>query len=184
MSIAIEVRYTPEQYLALERPALERSEYFDGIIRLMARSNHFHSHIKGNVLVALAEQCLRRPVDVYASAMRTRIGPAGPYTYPDVVAVAGEPLFEDAEEDNPLNPTLIVEVFSPKTEAFDRGEKFASYRRSESLREYILVAQDRVLVEHYTRRGEDWPLTAFTRSIACEIPLRQVYAKTPLAGQG
>ena len=135
MSTTVAAWYTPEQYLALERPALERSEYFDGYIRPMLRSNHYHSQIKGGVFVTLAEQSFRRPVDVYASAMRTRIGPAGPYTYPDVVAVAGEPLFEDVQEDNLLNPTLIVEVFTPKTEAFDRGEKFDHYRRSETLRE-------------------------------------------------
>ncbi len=189
MSTAVEVRYTPEQYIALERPALERSEYFDGCIRPMAPSNRYHSLITGNILAAIGGQLLDRPEHVYGVQMRTRFGPTGPYTYPDVVAVVGESLFEDEETDTLLNPSVVVEVFTLKTEALDRCEKFISCRRLETLQEYVLVSQERIHVERYRRRGRDWVLTDFKRldailwlsSIGCDVPLRQIYAKTPLA---
>jgi Uma2 family endonuclease len=191
MSTAVEVRYTPERYFALERPALERSEYFDGCIRPMARSNRYHSLITGNILTTIAEQLRDRPEHVYAVQMRTRFGPTRPYTYPDVVAVVGESLFEDEETDTLLNPA-VVEVYTPETEALDRSEKFVRCRQHETVREYVLVAQERVHVERYTRRGRDWVLTEFDHldailwlsSIGCDVPLRRVYAKAPLFGQG
>ena len=91
-----------------------------------------------------------------------------------------------------LNPTVIVEVLSPSTEADDRGNKFAHYRRLESLREYVLVAQDRVRVERFTRQGDDWLLTELSRledvlrldSIACEVAVREIYAKVRFPGGG
>ena len=95
--------------------------------------------------------------------MRVHVGPAGLYTYPDIVVVAGEGQYEDAEADTLLNPTVIIEVLSPSTEAYDRGDKFARYRRLDTLREYVLVAQERVLIERYARQGEEWVLTEFTR---------------------
>ena len=87
--------------------------------------------------------------------------------------------------DTLLNPTLIVEILSSSTEAYDRGKKFAHYRRLSSLREYVLVAQDRVFVERYTRQGDDWVLTDHRdieetltlTSIECDVPLRAIYAK-------
>ena len=120
--------------------------------------------------------------------MRVRVSPTGLYTYPDVVAVCGEAAFEDDEVDTLLNSTMIVEVLSPITEAYDRGDKFRQYRELASLREYVLVAQDKVLVERYTRQGEDWLRADFRSldeslrldSIDCEIPLREIYAKVKL----
>ena len=95
--------------------------------------------------------------------MRVLVSPTGFYTYPDVVAVCGEPRFQDNEFDTLLNPNLIVEVLSPSTEAYDRGKKFADYRRLESLREYVMVAQDQVHVDRYTRQGDEWLLTELSR---------------------
>jgi Uma2 family endonuclease len=192
MSTAVEVRYTPEQYLALERKAEFRSEYIDGGIYPMsgARSPHI------DIVVALARiistWLIDRPGHVYTNDMRVYAASARLFTYPDVVVVEGEPQLLDDEFDTLLNPAVIIEVLSPSTEDYDRGDKFARYRRLDTLREYILVAQDQVRVERYTRQGEEWPLTAFTglddvlrlESIGCDVPLRQVYAKTPLAGQG
>ena len=111
------------------------------------------------------------------------------YTYPDIAVVCAEPRFQDGQFDSLLNPSAIVEVLSPSTAAHDRGDKFAHYRRMESLREYVLVAQDRVRVERFTRRGEDWVLTELSQpddllrldSIGCEVALRDIYAKVQLA---
>lgn len=178
---------TPEQYLALEREAAVRSEYREGCIATIAGASRLHNLIAGNLYREVSSRLRDRPGEAYISDMRVGVGPASLYTYPDVVVVAGEPRFEDAELDTLLNPTVIIEVLSPSTEADDRGNKFASYRRLASLREYVLVAQDRVRVERYARRGETWVLTEWSGldavlrldSIDCEVPLREIYAKTP-----
>jgi Uma2 family endonuclease len=154
----------------------------------MAGASREHSLIIMNLSREISTQLLDRPGEVYANEMRVHVGPASLYTYPDVVAVAGEPLLEDAEFDTLLNPTLIIEVLSPSTEAHDRGNKFAAYRRLDSLRQYVLVAQDHVRVELYSRRGEEWVFSDFTSlddllrldSIGCEVPVRGIYVKTNL----
>ena len=94
--------------------------------------------------------------------------------------------------DTLLNPNVIVEILSPSTEAHDRGKKFAHYRRLESLREYVLIDQDQVRVERYTRQGDDWLLTELSRledtlrleSIGCAVAVREIYAKIQFAGDG
>jgi Uma2 family endonuclease len=108
------------------------------------------------------------------------------HTYPDVTVACGNILFEDEHVDTLLNPTVIFEVLSPSTEHDDRGRKWASYRTIESLREYILVAQDAPRVEHHLRQAEgSWLLTEMHQlddvlelpSIACRLPLSEIYAK-------
>jgi Uma2 family endonuclease len=123
--------------------------------------------------------------------MRVLVSRTELYTYPDVVAVCGEPRFEDSEVDTLLNPNVIVEVLSPTTEAYDRGKKFAHYRLLESLKEFVLVAQDQVMVEHYTRQGDQWVLTVLSRaddtlvleSIGCTVAVREIYDKVQFAGE-
>ena len=113
------------------------------------------------------------------------------YTYPDVVAACGESQFEDDESDTLLNPTMIAEVLSKTTEAYDRGDKFAQYRQLISLREYVLISQDKVLVERFTRRENEWVLTEFRslddilplESIGCQIALREIYALIEFSGK-
>lgn len=184
-SVAEKLRYTPGEYLALERAAPFRSEYHDGGIYAMSGASREHNHIAGNFYRSISSQLADRPCEAFVSDMRVRAADGGPYTYPDVVAVRGEPRFEDAEVDTLLNPSLIVEVLSPSTERYDRGAKFGQYRRIESLGEYLLASQDRVLVERYVRQGDGWVLTEFDRlddvvrldAIGCEVALRDVYAK-------
>jgi Uma2 family endonuclease len=178
-------RYTPEQYLALERNADFKSEYCDGFITAKAGASREHNLITLNLGGEISSQLKNRPCEAYISAMRVLVSRTGLYTYPDVVAVCGEPRFEDDEVDTLLNPTVIVEVLSPSTESDDRGKKFGHYRRLESLKEYVIVAQDQILVERYTRHGEDWLLSELRRiddtlrlaSIGSEVPLREIYAK-------
>lgn len=186
-SAATAVRYTPEQYLALERKAAVRSAYFDGCITPMAGASRLHNIIALNLASAISSHLRHRPGEVYMSDMRVLVGPTGLYTYPDIVVVGDEPRFADAELDTLLNPAVIAEVLSPSTEADDRGEKFAHYRRLVSLQEYVLVGQDRARVERFARRGAEWVLTEFDGSdavlrldaIDCDVPLREIYAKTP-----
>jgi Uma2 family endonuclease len=184
-------RFTPEQYLALERNARSKSEYCNGYIIAMAGASKEHNQIAGNAYRKIGNQIEDRHCTVYISEMRVRVTSTGLYTYPDVVAVCGEAEFEDDHVDTLLNPTVIAEVLSPTTEAYDRGDKFAQFRRIPSLREYVLIAQDKVLVERYTRQGEEWVLKEFRRldeslrldSIDCVIPLREIYAKVTFPGE-
>jgi Uma2 family endonuclease len=189
-SAAAKSRCTPEQYLALERKSPIKHEYYDGEIFAMAGASREHNLIAGNFYAEIRAQLRHRPCEVYMSDMRVLVSRTGLYTYPDIVAVCGEPQFQDSEVDTLLNPNLIVEVLSPSTEAYDRGRKFGHYRRLESLKEYVLVDQEQVRVERYTRQGDEWLLAELSSledtlrldSIGCTVALREIYAKVQLAG--
>lgn len=177
---------TAAEYLALERQAETKSEYHDGQMVAMMGASRWHNLIAMNVSARLHLQLEGRPCETYASDMRVKVDPTGLYTYPDVTVVCGEAEFEDAELDTLLNPTVIVEVLSPSTEAYDRGAKFRHYRRVPSLQEYLLVAQDKPYLEHYVRQpGDEWLLSTAERpeevvelpSIGCHLALADVYSK-------
>jgi Uma2 family endonuclease len=185
MSAAEKLRYSPAEYLALERKAESKSEYRDGVIYSMSGASREHNIISLN-LGAEINRCLRdRTCEAYAGDMRVLVDATGLYTYPDLAVACDDPQFLDGEFDVLLNPTLIVEVLSPSTEGYDRGKKFGHYRRVDSLREYVLVSQDRVWVEQYTLQEGNWVLKESNRrddllrltSIGCEVSLRDIYAK-------
>lgn len=121
------------------------------------------------------------------SNMRVKTSAKGAYFYPDIVVFCGEPRFEDNVFDTLLNPILIVEVLSPSTEVYDKGEKFRHYQELASLQEYILVSQDRVRVEHYRLAKTQWVQTELhaiedalsLASIGCELPLKDIYRRVP-----
>ena len=153
MSTQIQPRHaTPEEYLAVERASETRSEYFAGDIVAMTGASRAHNLIVLNVGAELRAQLRGRACESYVEGMRVKVVAAGVYTYPDVVVVCGEPVFEDEQVDTVLNPTLIVEVLSPSTERYDRGRKLEHYRKIPSLSEYILIAQDARRIEWYTRQ--------------------------------
>ena len=181
---------TPEEYIAFERKAIPnadtvRSEYVNGEIIAMSGASRAHNLITINISTALHSRLRGSGCETYANEMRVSAPATSSYFYPDVVVVCEEPRFEDDVFDTLLNPILLVEVLSPSTEAFDRGEKFAHYRHLASLQEYVLVAQDQMLVEHYRRQEKQWILTDFrTRaemlslpSIHCELPLQDIYER-------
>ncbi len=184
-NIGAQAIFTPEEYLARERKALDKSEYRDGQIYTIPGASRKHNLITGNTLAELHVQLRNRVCEVYPSDMRVKVSPPGTYTYPDVVVVCEEPQFEDTHFDTLLNPTVLIEVLSPSTAAYDRGEKFASYQKLDSLCEYVLISQDRVRVEHYLRQEQTWDLTEFHSlsdvfqlvSIVCELSLQAIYAK-------
>jgi len=185
-SAALKTRYTPSQYLALERDAEFKHEYYDGYITAMAGVGPEHNQIALNIASRLNTELKNRECQAFSSDTRLCVSSTGLYTYPDVMAVCGESLFQKIEGvDSLLNPTIIVEVLSPTTESYDRGGKFGHYRQLPSLKEYVLVSQDKVLVERYTRQGDDWVLSEFKgladtlqlRSIDCAVSLREIYAK-------
>ncbi len=191
-SAATKRRFTAQEYLALERKSATRNEYYNGEIFAIAGASREHNLIAGNVNAEIRNQILDRPCESYPSDMRVYIEATGLYTYPDVTVVCGEPRFQGSEVDTLLNPTVIIEVLSPTTEAYDRGVKFRHYRRIGSLREFVLVSQDRMMVERYTRQGNDWVLSDMTdaeqilklESIGCQIPLGRIYAKVKFPEAG
>jgi hypothetical protein len=113
---------TPAEYLARERQADVKSEYFAGEVFAMAGASRRHNLILANIIRVLGNQLLERPCNVYPSDMRVKITELGKYTYPDVAVVRGEEIFEDEHNDTLLNPQVIIEVLSESTEAYDRGK--------------------------------------------------------------
>lgn len=184
-TVAAQAFFTPEEYLARERKAMTKSEYRNGQIHAMPGASRKHNLITGNTYVELHLQLRNRECEVYPSDMRVKVSSTGTYTYPDVVVVCDEPRFEDTHFDTLLNPTVLIEVLSPSTAAYDRGDKFASYQKLDSLSEYVLISQDAVRVEHYLRQEQEWDLTEFRSladvfslvSIDCELSLQAIYAK-------
>lgn len=186
MSVQPKPRFTPADYLELERVAERKSEFYNGEIFAMARASEEHNTIVVNLTVSLAPQIRGKPCRTFVNDMRVKMVDAPVfYTYPDVVIVCGERQFEDASVDTLLNPTVLIEVLSPSTEGYERGSKFAFYRRISSLQTYVLVAQDRPSVEVYERQpdGRQWLLSEANvlseslplPSIGCTLALAEVY---------
>lgn len=175
MTTTVEPPLTPEEYLVRERRAEYKSEYYEGEIVAMTGASRRHNLVSGNAFFALKAQTRGRGCEVYSADMRVRIPAArGVYVYPDVAVACGEPHFEDAEVDTLTNPTVIVEVLSPSTERYDRGKKWARYRRIPSLQQYVLLSQDRPHAEWYTRQpGGLWLFAEATEADA-EVPLESV----------
>jgi Uma2 family endonuclease len=193
MSTRPEHRYSIEEYLAIDRASEGKSEYLDGVIYAMGGASPPHVQITGNVAGELRGRLRDAPCIVYSTDLRVRVSLEGLYSYPDVVVVCGEPRFIDAELDTLTNPVLIVEVLSDSTKNYDRGEKFENYRSNESLREYILVAQDKVHVEQYAKRDDGSWLLSETNSIedvlilssvGCELPVSEIYLKVRFKREG
>ena len=184
-SVAAEKYISPEEYLTAERRAEYKSEYIYGEIFAMSGASRAHNIITVDITTELNIQLRKRGCEIYSGDMRVKTKPTGSYFYPDVVVVCDKPRFEDNVFDTLLNPILIVEVLSPSTEAFDRGEKFAHYQELVSLREYILVSQDRMRVDHHRLIETQWVGKTFEapedvlklNSIECELPLRDIYTR-------
>jgi len=180
---------TPEEYLAIERLAEYKSEYFDGEIFAMSGASPKHNQIVTNLLGELYTQLKKRPCRVYANDMRVKVNPTGLYTYPDLVAMCHQAEFDDKQKDTLLNPAVIIEVLSNSTAGYDRGDKFEHYRTLSSLMEYIMIAQDKCHVEHYIRQKNNQWLLSETKnlqktielpSIDCHLALSDVYDKVEI----
>jgi len=175
--------------LALDRAAEFRSEFLDGEIVAMSGGSARHSGLKVNLTIAVGTALRGTSCRVFDSDLRVRVSPRM-YTYPDLAVVCGKAVFADQCEDILLNPTVIFEVLSPSTEYYDRGVKLRRYREIESLMDYVLVAQDQVNIEHYTRSGENtWTLRDYRRaedvlmiaSIGVSVPLAAIYERIEFA---
>lgn len=189
MSTVRTTKLSPQEYLALERQAPYKSEYYNGEVFAFAGATESHNLIVVNVLTLFNLQLKTKPCKVYPSDMRVKVSETGLYTYPDVTVVCGEAQLEDERLDTLLNPTVIVEVLSPSTEKDYRIVKFAHYRRLPSVNAYILIAQDSVRLEQYVRETDgrwllsdysDLEVTADIHSIDCKLPLKDVYNKVSM----
>jgi Uma2 family endonuclease len=192
MVARLQTAVSEEDYLARERASDTRHEYSRGEIVAMAGASREHNLIVTDTVISLGVQLRQRPCELYATDMRLKIAVAGKYTYPDIIIVCGEPQFADGYVDSLLNPTVIIEVLSPSTEAYDRGAQFEQFRMIESLREYSLIAQDRFHVDHFVRQEDGrWvssaadglTATITLASIGCELPLAEAYAKVLSRGR-
>jgi Uma2 family endonuclease len=174
---------SPAEYLEIERRSEIKHEYINGRMYALPGASEPHITIAVNITTSLKNQMRGRDCRVYMADMRVKIDPSGRYTYPDVVAVCGERHLEDAQLDTLLNPAVIVEVLSDSTERYDRGDKFDHYRTIASLREYVLVAQSSMRVEHFVLQDDRWVFSALTKgeerlplaAIGCEISVADIY---------
>ena len=186
MSTLPKHKYSAKEYLDLERASEHKSEFLNGEIFAMGGASARHALIVVNTSAEFRNLLRDRSCTVYTTDLRVRVSEEGLYTYPDVIVVCGEPNFIDHTFDTLTNPVLIVEVLSPTTKNYDRGEKFEQYRKIEDLKEYLLVAQERPHVEHYIKQVYGtWILSetesrdsdVYLPSLDCNLSLAEVYAK-------
>ena len=158
-----------DEYLAFDRATPTKYELWDGEVFAMSGASLAHNRIVRNLVRHMGNALEGMGCEVLPSDMRVRLGLRDRYVYPDVTIVCGPPRLE-GEDDVLVNPNLVVEVLSPSTEAFDRGDKFVGYRSLASIREGVLVSQDARRVECYTRQLDDsWILREHTRGSAIPI---------------
>ena len=179
-------RCTPEEYLRRERDAAQKHEYYHGEVFAMAGGSPDHSLVIANFSREIGNRLKGGPCRVYDSNLRVRIPRTTLYTYPDVSVICGERQFDplDGNKETVLNPTVLVEVLSPTTESWDRGGKFRNYQQIESLREYVLVSTDKMLVETFLRQPEgSWiyhpaagrEARVRLNALGIDLPLSEIY---------
>lgn len=175
---------TPEEYLDWERASDAKHEYLNGNLIPVAGSSFAHNLIQFNLIANLKPQLPRTGCRGFGSAMRVKSGAAPIYSYPDLAIVCGEPALVTDHADTLLNPILLLEILSPATEQYDRGEKFAHYQQIPALEEYVLVAQETPRIEHFVRQDDGtWRWSAVAGldetitlpTIGCTLLLADVY---------
>lgn len=183
-SAAERVRMTEDEYLAFERASDERHEYADGEIFAMSGGSGNHSAVAAGMIRVLGNALYGRRCIVYTADMRINIPTSGRYVYPDASVVCGRSELKGDKRDILLNPRVIVEVLSPSTEEYDRGDKFTHYKAIPSFAHYVIASQDKKLVEVFTRQQDgSWICVKYEAgqkialpAIECEIDVDQTYA--------
>lgn len=183
--MAVEARhahYTLDEYLRLEEYANLKHEYLDGVIHAMAGGTPEHGAITVRIAAALVPQLRGRGCTVYSSDVRIRVVATGLLTYPDLSVACGERQVSSLDPQALVDPVVLVEVLSPSTEAYDRGEKLRHYQQIPSLREVLLVAHDRHELEIWRRSEDGWGRETVgpegvveLRSIACRLEVESLY---------
>lgn len=175
---------TAQEYLLLERQAEYKSEYVHGEMFAMSGVRENHALVQTNLTAEFRNKTRRGPCRVYGSDMRVCVSPAGRYTYPDLSVTYEKSQFLDDTLDTLLNPTVLIEVLSPSTKDYDRGEKFVAYRTVASLREYLTIDPDRIFIEQRVRQNDGrWMLSEHTvvsrplrfESLGIEVQIADLY---------
>ncbi|HET6252307.1 MAG TPA: Uma2 family endonuclease [Tepidisphaeraceae bacterium] len=188
MTQAHSKHFTPQEYYDLESLATYRSDYYRGEIFAMAGGTPRHSLICGNLIRELGIILKKTPCAVYESNLRLKNKFTGLRNYPDVSVYCGALEYdeEDSTRQTVVNPTVLFEVLSPSTEAYDRGFKAQGYRRIESLRAYVLVSQDKAHIEIFERDDDgSWSLREAAGletllgipPLGIQLPLAEIYAR-------
>ncbi|HMR83733.1 MAG TPA: Uma2 family endonuclease [Niabella sp.] len=166
-------KYTIEEYLEMEIEALVKHEYFRGEIFAMSGAKLQHNKIAGNLYATLHTRLKGKECRPYHSDQRIHIEANTLFTYPDISVVCGEEVTLNNDDMNVLNPSVIIEILSPSTRDYDRGEKFRLYRDIPTLREYILIDSESVHLEAFRLNGiHRWELEEYNS------PGEQLYIKT------
>jgi Uma2 family endonuclease len=180
-------RFEFVEYVMLEELAAVKHEFLDGVVWAMAGGSPEHARVQVNVSSLLRQQLSGRPCAVYGSDLRVRVSATGLATYPDVTVVCGRLELDpdDPRQQTVVNPSLLVEVLSPSTEAYDRGEKLEHYRQIASLQAVVLVSHDERRIDVWTRSGSVWTAQVHRENAAiaplgCVLALNDVY-RDPLA---
>jgi Uma2 family endonuclease len=169
-------RLTEAEYLAIERTAELRSEFFDGAMFAMAGGTPQHSLVATNLAREIGNRLLGGHCVAYNADLRIKVEPTGLCTYPDLSVICGPLEFAEGTDDTVVNPTVLVEVLSDSTEAYDRGKKFEHYRQIVTLQEYLLISQNQLRIEQFIRQPDgNWLLRdAVGREANLELPSLQI----------
>lgn len=176
--------FSVSDYVELEDVSVTKHEFLDGVVYAMAGGSPDHAAVAGNVIRLLGVQLEGRRCRVFTSDLRVRVQGTRLITYPDTSVICDQLQLdpEDPRGHTALNPTLLVEVLSPSTEEYDRGEKLTHYKRIPSLREVMLIAHDERRVDVWRRTGERWTQISFQgdeavtlESLPCALPLDEIY---------
>jgi Uma2 family endonuclease len=173
-----------DDYLTSERRGNVRHEFVDGRVIARAGANRFHNILVSNTAIAIGSRIHGPKVDIYISNMRVKL--KSYICYPDLVVVSGEPSFADPSSDLLLNPTVIVEIFSNQTNSSDKTNKLESYLAMDSIKEFVLLKEEEMRVEHYARQNaKQWIYRIYNErddvisldSINCKVSLAEIYAQ-------
>jgi Uma2 family endonuclease len=174
-----------DEYLTTERHAATRHEFLDGRMIPRSGANRWHNILVANTTIALGSRMHGHKNEIYISNMRVKL--KNNYVcYPDLVVVSGEPTFADTNADMLLNPTVVVEVLSNQTNSSDKTNKLESYLAMDSIKEFVLLKEEEMRVEHYARQNaKQWIYRIYNErddvisleSINCKISMSEIYAQ-------
>lgn len=178
--------YTPEEYLALEESAIDKSEYHDGEIIPMTGGTTNHNKIALNFCRKFPLTVNGQDYETFINDVRLWIPLTRRYVYPDIMVIQGEPIYQGSNKTIVTNPLVIVEVLSSSTKDYDRGGKFVAYRSIPELREYILIDQYSYHIEQFAKNSDSkWVLTEYDsseagltlESVDFQMPLSEIYER-------
>ncbi|CAD5944921.1 Uma2 family endonuclease [Planktothrix agardhii] len=178
--------YTPEEYLALEETAIDKSEYHDGEIVTMTGGTTNHNKLAGNFYKKFPLTIKEQDYEIFINDVRLWIPQTRRYVYPDIMVIQEEPIYQENNQTVVTNPLVIIEVLSNSTKNYDRGNKFFFYRSIPTFREYILIDQYSYHIEQFAKNSKSkWELTEYDsedsvltlESVEFQIPIRDIYQR-------